>query len=185
MRGITVGPLDWFGGAIVVTDIAFKFARQVLDRSEDSAGDNIALNPGEPVFHLIEPGRVGRGVVEMDSGVSREKLLNPLGLVGREVIGNEMDLLAARLIGDDRGEEGDKLLAGMTRGSFAYHFAIASVKRGVQRKGAVAVVLKTMALEPPRRQWQNRIEAVQGLDGGLFVDAKHCSMLRRFDIRAR
>jgi hypothetical protein len=31
--------------------------------------------------------------------------------VGREVVGNEMDLFAARLIADDRGEEGDKLLA--------------------------------------------------------------------------
>jgi hypothetical protein len=38
----------------------------------------------------------------------------------------------------------------VTRGSFPYHFAIASVKRGVERKGPVAVVLKAMALEPPR-----------------------------------
>ena len=70
-----------------------------------------------------------------------------------------MNVFAARLIGDDIGEEGDKLLAGMARGSFAYHFAIASVKRGVQRKGAVAVVLKTMALEPPRRLRRNRRQA--------------------------
>src|SRR6267154_15409 len=121
--------------------------------------------------------------MEMDLGMSREELLNSLGLVGREVVGNEMDLFTARLIGDDLGEEGDKLLAGMTRGSFAYHFAIARVKRGVQRKGAVAVVLKAMALEPSRRQWQNRIEPVQGLDGGLFVDAKHRRMLGRFYVQ--
>lgn len=49
--------------------------------------------------------------MEMDFGVRRQELLNSLGLVSREVVGNEMNLLAARLIGDHLGEEGDKLLA--------------------------------------------------------------------------
>src|SRR5713226_6282522 len=100
MAGIAVGPLDGFGSAVVVANVAHKLAGQVLDRGEDPAGNDIALDPGEPVFDLIEPGGVGRGVVDMDLGVSREELLNPLGLVGREVDGNEMNLLAARLIGD-------------------------------------------------------------------------------------
>jgi hypothetical protein len=65
--------------------------------------------------------------MEMDFGMSREELLHALGIVGRKVVGNEMDLFATRLIGDDLGEEGNKLLAGVTRGSFPYHFAIASV----------------------------------------------------------
>jgi len=68
---------------IVVTEVAFKFARQVPDRGEDSASNDIALDLGEPFFHLIEPGEVGRGIVEMDFGVSGEELLNPLGLCGR------------------------------------------------------------------------------------------------------
>ena len=74
---------------------------------------------GKPVFDLVEPGGVGRSVVKMHFGVSREELLNPLGLVGREIVGNEMSLLAARLIGDQFGEEGGKLLAGVPRGGFA------------------------------------------------------------------
>jgi hypothetical protein len=94
-----------------------------------------------------------------------------------------MNFLAARLIGDHLGEEGDKLLAGVMRGGFAHHLAIASVKRGIQRKGAVAVVLKAVALQSARRQWQHRIEPIQSLDGSLFVDAKHRRMLRRFDIQ--
>ena len=32
----------------------------------------------------------------MHFGVSREELLNPLGLAGREVVGNKLNLLAAR-----------------------------------------------------------------------------------------
>ena len=69
----------------------------------------------------------------MDLGMSCEELLNGPGLVGREVVGDEMERFAARLIGDDLGEQGDQLLAGLTLGSFAYHFAMARVKRGVPR----------------------------------------------------
>jgi len=46
----------------------------------------------------------------MDFGMSREELLNSLGLVGREVVGNEMNLLTARLIGHHLGEEGHWLV---------------------------------------------------------------------------
>jgi len=87
-----------------VTDVAHELAGQVLDRGEDTAGDDIALDMAEPIFYLIEPG--GRGVVEMKLRVSGEELLSPRGLVGREVVGNEMDLFAARLIGDHLGEKG-------------------------------------------------------------------------------
>jgi hypothetical protein len=55
----------------------------------------------------------------MDFAVSREELLHPFGLVGREIVGTEMNLLAARLI-DQFGEEGGKLLAGVPRGGFAH-----------------------------------------------------------------
>jgi hypothetical protein len=59
-----------------VTDVAYELAGQALDRGEDTADDDIALDPGEPVFDLIEPRGVGRGVVEMDFAVSREELLH-------------------------------------------------------------------------------------------------------------
>jgi hypothetical protein len=63
----------------------------------------------------------------MDSGVSHKELLDPLGLVGRKVVSNEVNLLAARLVGDHLGEEGNKLLADVPRGGFADHLAVASV----------------------------------------------------------
>ncbi len=59
-----------------MADVAHELAGQVLDRGEDTAGDDIALDPGEPVFDLIKPRGVGRGLVEMHFGVSREELLH-------------------------------------------------------------------------------------------------------------
>src|ERR1700728_4253203 len=113
------------------TDIAHELAGQVLDRGKDSAGDNLAFDPGEPVLYLVEPGGVGRSVVEMDSGVSRKELLHPPGLVVREVIGNEMNRFAGRLVADHLGEEGNKLLTGVARGGFASHLAAPGVQREI------------------------------------------------------
>jgi hypothetical protein len=56
-----------------VTDVAHELAGQVLDRGEDPAGNHIALDLGKPVLDLVEPGGVGRSVVEMYFGVSREE----------------------------------------------------------------------------------------------------------------
>jgi len=134
MRGVAVSPLDRLGRAIVVTDVAHELAGQVLDRGEDSAGNHIAFDPGEPVFYLIEPGGVGRRVVQMYFRVSREELFNPLSLMGRQIVRNDVNLLAARLIGDQVGEESHKFLTGVARGGFAHHLAAFGVKRGVQRK---------------------------------------------------
>jgi hypothetical protein len=116
-------------------------------------------------------------------GMSREELLNPRSLMSREIVGNEMNLLAARLLGDQVQEEGHKLLAGVPRGGFAYHLAIARVKRGIQRKGAVAVYSKPWRSSRPGDRGRDRIESLQGLDGGLFIHAKHCRMLRRFHVQ--
>jgi hypothetical protein len=42
-----------------------------------------------------------------------QEIVNLPGLVGREVIGDHVDLLAARLVHDDVGEERDELRGGV------------------------------------------------------------------------
>ena len=93
-----------------MTDVTHQLAGQILDRGEDPARNDLARDPREPVFDLIEPGGVGWRVVQVQLGVSCKELLNPRGFVGREMAGNEMNLLAARLLGGQAGEEGYKLL---------------------------------------------------------------------------
>jgi len=72
--------------------------------------------------------------------------------VGGEAVGNEMNLLAARLIGDHFGEEGDELLAGMTGGGFAHHLATLVLSAAYSVRSGVAIVFKPAALQPPGRQ---------------------------------
>jgi len=48
----------------------------------------------------------------------------------------------------------------------------------------VTVILETVALDAPRREGQDGIEPVQGLNGGLFIHAEDGSMFGRVQIQA-
>jgi hypothetical protein len=51
--------------------VAAELAGQIGDGGEDAAGDDFALDFGEPQFDLIEPGGVGGSEVETDALASR------------------------------------------------------------------------------------------------------------------
>ena len=48
----------------------------------------------------------------------------------------------------------------------------------------MAVVLEAVPFGASRRERQDGIETVQGLNGGLLIDAEHGRMLRRAQIEA-
>jgi hypothetical protein len=77
----------------------------------------------------------------MMSRVGGKKLFHSAGLMSREIVRDQMNLLATWLIGDQVREEGDEFLTGVARGNVAQHLAAASVKSGVQRESSVAIVL--------------------------------------------
>jgi hypothetical protein len=73
-----------------MTDVAHGLARQVLDRGKDPAGDHIAFDPAEPEFNLIEPRGIGGSEVQVHLGMIGQELRDPLGLMGREVVGDDV-----------------------------------------------------------------------------------------------
>src|SRR4029077_21144417 len=62
--GVRVSPLKGSGSLIVGFDIADELAAQVGNGFEDSAGNHVALDFGEPVFDLVEPGTISGRVVQ-------------------------------------------------------------------------------------------------------------------------
>jgi hypothetical protein len=66
MSDVTIGPLERFGVGIVGTDVAHDLAFEIGSRREDAASDQVTLDLRKPDFDLIEPGRVGRCVVDSD-----------------------------------------------------------------------------------------------------------------------
>src|SRR3972149_1105250 len=108
---VGIGPAEGPPGFVMGANVLHELAPQIGGGGEDPAGDAVALNLGKPQFDLIEPGAVRRRVVQRDPRMSGEPRLDGLGLVGREVVGDEMDRAALRLGGDEVVEEADKLAA--------------------------------------------------------------------------
>ena len=47
-----------------MADVPHELSAQIGDGGEDATGDDVALDPGEPQFDLVEPGRVSRREVQ-------------------------------------------------------------------------------------------------------------------------
>src|ERR1700732_633168 len=108
-------PADGSSGSIIVADETHELASQIVDGVKYAARDDLALNFREPVFNLVEPGGIGWGIVDAEVGISCEKCRNLFGFMGAQVIGDDVDLAAWGLTGEDLVEELDKLGAGMPR----------------------------------------------------------------------
>src|SRR5277367_2558930 len=105
------------------------------------------------------------------------------GLVSREIIEDDVDLLIGRAQVHDFLQEDDKVAASMTSSGFSVNAAGGGVQRRIQRQGSVPVVFKSVALGAARRKRQHRIESIQRLNGSLLVDTKYGRMLRRVQVQ--
>src|SRR5208283_3337954 len=111
-----------------------------------------------------------------------QELRDPLGLMGREVVGDDVDLATPGLQRNNLAQEGHKLLGGMASSGLAEDLAVFGVERGVERERAMPIVLEAVALGPPGAERQHRVEAIEGLNRGLLIDTEHRGVLRRIDV---
>ena len=150
MGAVAVGPFDGRGVLVVMTDVTHELARQVVDRGEDPAGDHIAFDAAEPEFDLIEPRGIGRSKVQVQFGMIGQELCDPLGLMGREVVGDDMDLATPGLQRNNLAQESHKLLGSMAGSGLTQDLAAFGVERGVERERAMPIVLKSRGARPAR-----------------------------------
>src|SRR5260370_3660670 len=132
MIDILKSPAEGSGGFVVLLDVADQLSGQVGCRSEDSASDDIALDFGKPDLDLIEPTRIGRGVMDSYGWIGLEELENILGFMCAQVVGDDVNLSALRLAGDDLTQKVDKLGAGMPSGGLAHDVAGARIHRCIE-----------------------------------------------------
>jgi hypothetical protein len=135
-----------------------------VDGSKDATSNQVAFDLAEPQLDLVEPGRVGRGEVEVDPRVVFKELADQAGLVSREVVEDDVNLLSGRTLGNDFFEKGNKVLAGVAGRGFAVHVAGSRFQSGIQGQCSMAVVLETVALDPSWGKRQDGIEPIQGLN---------------------
>lgn len=72
---ISVFPLTGSGICGVGIEVTAQLASQIGNPGEDPASKDIAFDPGEPQFDLIEKGREGGGEVEMNPPILLISLL--------------------------------------------------------------------------------------------------------------
>ena len=113
--------------------------------------------------------------VKVDVRVSGEPAI-VLGLVGREVVENNVKL-AAGMLGHEFVHERQKLPATLSMSVCREDLAAHHVQRGEERGGPVPLVL--VADAPKRRsvrQAKVALGTFESLDMGLLVDAEHESI---------
>ena len=98
--------------------------------------------------------------------------------MSREVVEDDVNLLLARAQGYDFFEKGEELAAGVTGGGFAVYATGGGIQRRIQGQGSMPVVLEAVTLGASGGKRQDRVEAIQGLNSRLLVNAEHGGMLR-------
>src|SRR5258707_10739657 len=181
MTEVLVDPTDGSRGLVVVADVTHELASEILYGGEDTSGNNVALDLGKPNLDLIEPAGIGRSVMDPNGRVSLKEFKNFLSFVCTQVIGNHVDLATCWLTNHDLCKEVDELGTGVPCAGFSQHLAGLSVQSAVERKRSMAVVLEAMSFGPAGRKRQNRVQAIQRLDGALLVNAEYSGVHRRFE----
>src|SRR5260370_8603426 len=109
MGGITVDPLNWFRGFVVLANVAHELAFEVSEGGKDTASDDVSLDPVEPQFDLVEPGGVGRGVVDLHVGMGGQEIAHGLGLMSGKIVTDNVNLLSSGLIVRETAKKGPEL----------------------------------------------------------------------------
>jgi hypothetical protein len=160
-----------------------SFLSKSLIDVENPSRDDIALDLGEPQFHLIEPGGIDWGEMQMNVGMTSEELFDLRSFMGREIIGDDVDFLTVGLMSDEVRKESHEFCRGVALSHFTQHFARAGVESSIQRKSAMTVVLKAVAFGSTRGEGQHGVFTIQSLNRGLFIDREHRCMLRRLEVQ--
>jgi len=165
-------------------EVAAERASQIRDRGEDTAGNDLALDFGEPDLDLVQPPGIGGGEVKLHARMRFEEIANQSGFRSGEVIENARNLRAGRAHRHHGLEAGHKVAAGEAGSRLAMPASGLGVQRSLPRKRALPVVLETVARGASRRKRQNGIESIPSWNRGLFLDTKHRRVLWRIQIQA-
>src|SRR5260370_24057191 len=160
-------PSEWHGAGVVTVDEGIDVTPELVNVGEACAGEGVTLENGEPDLDLVEPGAVGRREVEADVGMTGQPAIT-LGLVGRQVVEDDVDFLAA-IVGDDAVHEVEELDAPTPLAVPARHWASGHFDGGKHRRRAVALVVIAAPAEcPPGGQLEITLSPLQRLDMRLL-----------------
>ena len=122
-------------------DVGNNGPLQVAGRSVNAAADLLVRQLGEEALDLVEPRGRRRGEVNMPAWSPSEPVANHLGLVGRGVVHDDVNLEVARHVGLYVIQEPAELGAAMAPVALSDDLAGGNVKGSEQRGRAMALVV--------------------------------------------
>ena len=150
---------------------------------EDAASNAFVCDFAEPALHHVDPGTGRWDEVQMESRISFQPGFDTRMLVGRVVVGDDVQIQSRRSLDIDLFEEANELLVPMARHAFADHLAIQHAQGREQGRRAVALVVMRHRAAAPLFDRQPRLGAVEGLDLAFLVDAQDNGSFRRIKIK--
>ena len=114
---------------------------EVFDAPETAFANRLLGDEAEPTFDLIEPGRVGRSVVDLEAGPLRQPESYLGVFVGGIVVDDQMDIKASRYGLIDAFEKLKKFLMTVACLALRQDGAGGDVESGKQGGGAMANVV--------------------------------------------
>ena len=156
----------------------------VSDRGGVESAKRLAGKDAEPYLDLVQPGSMGRDVMEMNARVSRQPPVM-FRLMGIEVIKNYMQFLV-RIKSyvlvhkvQELAAAAMAIVAGMSQSRS--HFQSSEQGGGAMTFVLVAKPTERLSIGQP----QPALGSLQSLDSRLSIDTQHDRILRRVQVKAR
>jgi hypothetical protein len=134
---------------------------QLLDAGEAPPPDRPLGDEPEPSLHLVEPGGVGGGVVNVEARPLGQPGTNLGVLVGAVVVGDQVD---AKILWDgllDLAEEAQELLVPVARAALGQHLPRGHVQGSEQGGGAMTDAVMRAPLHLAQAHRQQRLRPIQ------------------------
>ena len=141
------GPAQRFGVGVPVGCPLFDDVVEVGDAGERAVLEGFAGEDREPAFDEVRPAGAGGREVEVPAALAGlgEPFADGLGLVGGQVVQDDVDVEMARRSAVDVFEEREHVVSGVPFAGRGVHLAGGDVERGEQVDGAVAAVVMVAA----------------------------------------
>src|SRR5665213_3549133 len=176
------GPRKGTSRGVVGLDEGADLVDEVLGAEERSASDLALRDEGEPAFDLIEPGGIGRRVMDMEAWPCRDPGPDLGVFVDGIIVDDQVGVEVGRDTRLDELEEAQELLMPVAGAALRKNLAIGDVQGREQCRGAMANVIVGDAFEIAETERQAGLGAFERLDLGFLVDTEHDGMVRRIEI---
>ena len=172
------GPGERRGLGVVLIHEQLDAVDKLLNVSERPALDGALTDDAEPTFDLIEPGRVSRREVNMESRPLSEPGADLGVFVCGVIIHHHMHVQCRWHVGFNVTQEGQEFLMTMPRSALANDRAGGDIEGREESRGAMSKVIVGHAFNVSESHRQDRLTAFEGLDLGLFIDTQDQGIIR-------